>query len=160
MRCSKVQRLLTPYVDDRLTEGQRAQVDAHVAACPGCAKELRILLGSQTAMRALDPAVPPSDLAGRVADGALARPQGVGTVKRPGLLEQISAWRWPALVTAGAAAAAAVVLLLNVKLPSTAASALANAREPVAALASDREAGLDLSDMAEAVLAQPDEEEE
>ena len=115
MRCSKNQRLLTPYLDDRLTETQRAQVDAHLATCPACAKELRILMGSQTALRALDPAVPPSDLAGRAADAALARPRQPVTTKRPGLLEQLSAWRWPALVTAGAAAAAAVVLLLNVK---------------------------------------------
>ena len=36
--CSKCEELLQPYVDRSLTEAERLTVQAHLAACPWCAK--------------------------------------------------------------------------------------------------------------------------
>ncbi|MDD8027372.1 MAG: zf-HC2 domain-containing protein [Acidobacteriota bacterium] len=37
MICDKVQNLLSPYLDGELAPRERAEVDAHLAACPECA---------------------------------------------------------------------------------------------------------------------------
>lgn len=50
MVCEKIQELLSPYLDGDLTRQERADVDAHLAACPECAKILALL---QTATESL-----------------------------------------------------------------------------------------------------------
>ena len=39
MSCERIQDLLSPYLDGDLTPGERADVDAHLDACPDCAAE-------------------------------------------------------------------------------------------------------------------------
>ena len=36
--CSKCEELLQPYVDRSLTEAERLTVQAHLVACPACAR--------------------------------------------------------------------------------------------------------------------------
>jgi len=43
MRCSKVKRLLSSYVDGELKEGLRLKVEEHLSSCSGCAQELKDL---------------------------------------------------------------------------------------------------------------------
>ena len=37
MSCERIQDLLSPYLDGELAPAERAEVDAHLAACPECA---------------------------------------------------------------------------------------------------------------------------
>ncbi len=40
MRCGRIKRMLSVYVDNELTEGKRAFVESHTARCPACWQEL------------------------------------------------------------------------------------------------------------------------
>jgi len=40
MNCEKYKPLLTGYLDDELPPGRRAELEAHLAACPACRAEL------------------------------------------------------------------------------------------------------------------------
>lgn len=158
MRCGKAERLLTPYLDERLGEAERREVDAHLESCAECTKELRLLRGAQAALRVQEAAQPPEGLSARVADAALASGRDEKEARGPSMLEQLTAWRWPAAITAAAAAAAAIVLMINVGLPGRTPAPGANgAGDQVAGMVTTEDAGLDDDDMTAAVLAQEEE---
>ncbi len=59
MQCVDYRRWLSPYVDERLTSEQRAQLEAHLSGCAGCRGELVSLRQMLQALRTLgSPAVP------------------------------------------------------------------------------------------------------
>ena len=64
MRCKDYKRWLSPYVDDRLTPQDRAQLDAHLAGCAGCRVELSSLRRMLQELRAMEPPAVPSLLPG------------------------------------------------------------------------------------------------
>ena len=111
MRCSKINRLLTPLLDDRLAPAERTLVEQHLEGCPGCRETYALLGATGQLMAAQGPAEPPADLADRAARAAFAADR-----------EQTTDWfgdlamslRWPALGTATAAMVLAVGLLTSV----------------------------------------------
>ncbi len=36
MSCTRMENRIVPYVDGRMKENERAQVEKHLAACPAC----------------------------------------------------------------------------------------------------------------------------
>jgi len=59
MNCERTQDLLTPYLDGDLGPAERAEVEAHLAACPDCAVLLACLQSAAAAFAAF-PEVEPS----------------------------------------------------------------------------------------------------
>lgn len=68
MFCSKYRRLLIPYSECGLNERTRARVEAHLARCPSCAAELRVVQSVSAVLRQADTptAEPAHDLWARV----------------------------------------------------------------------------------------------
>jgi len=59
MTCKRIEELLSAYLEGALAPGERAEVEAHLAACPDCA-ELARLIGETMAATAGFPEVEPS----------------------------------------------------------------------------------------------------
>lgn len=66
MKCSKVKKLLSPYIDNELTGAQKELLDAHIKACTGCSKELETLQGLHTTFVAMQNITAPYGFATRV----------------------------------------------------------------------------------------------
>lgn len=99
---------LTAYLDGALAPGERAAVEAHLAACAGCRAE-RVRLARALALLAhLPPATEPSPGFEQRFQARLAAERPAP--ERPGWRDWLS-WRWvaPALATA----AVAVVLVVT-----------------------------------------------
>lgn len=64
--------LLMRRLDGELSPGERARVDAHLAACEVCARELRIYTALFRGVARLPKAVPSANLAARITSAALA----------------------------------------------------------------------------------------
>ena len=82
----------------------RPPLEQHVQACPLCAAQHRPLRRLLDGLALLAPAVPPADLADRIAGRGAPKPSGRRAAPRR---------RWPALV--GLAAAACVLVALGVR---------------------------------------------
>jgi hypothetical protein len=92
---SHLDDLLSAYVDGELTAEERAVVDAHVAACPACRRELAATQAAKSWVTGLPAAEPPFGFYERMLRG------GAGpTVRRP---------RWPVRFGAVGFAATACV---------------------------------------------------
>lgn len=108
MRCGKIERLLTPYLDGRLDEVARQAVEAHLETCDGC-RETHALLGlASQSLAAQGPAEPPEGLAERAARAAFAAESQAPASAWEGLL---GALRWPAAATAAASILLAIGLV-------------------------------------------------
>jgi len=110
MRCSKIERMLTPLLDDRLASADRTLVEQHLETCPQCRQTHALLAAAGQLLSAQAPAEPPADLAERVARAAFT----ANPVDSSGWLgELMHTMRWPALGTATAALVLAVGLLTS-----------------------------------------------
>ncbi len=107
MLCFRARRWLSPYLDGELTPARRDRLEAHLAACPGCAHALDGMRADWDALALLPCPGLPAGLEARVlASAAAVRP-----------VPQTPAWLRPRLafgfaVGAGAAAGVALGLLL------------------------------------------------
>lgn len=104
MTCSEVDRLLDPLVDGELAQGERAELEAHLAGCGGCGRAAASLRSLKAAVRRVAVhSAPP-----RLRDAVVA-----------GLAAEAGAPVWPVwqrrrtllAAAAGLAAAAAVAVL-------------------------------------------------
>ena len=57
----RIERYLTAYADGELSERLRRKVEAHLAACPACSRELDLLLASDRLLRRVGPPRLPDD---------------------------------------------------------------------------------------------------
>jgi hypothetical protein len=111
--------LLADYVDGALTPPDRRDVDAHLASCDRCRREVTLARDARAALSNLAPAPTPARLADRALDEA----------RRSAARSGPSTWyRW----ATGAAAAAAVLLLVGLVVPRLGDSAPENASAPAA----------------------------
>ncbi len=44
MNCEHIERLLSPYLDDRVTTGERIQAEEHMRQCAVCREQLQQLI--------------------------------------------------------------------------------------------------------------------
>jgi anti-sigma factor RsiW len=66
MTCRDVEQILPGYVDNALSEGERRDVQEHLAQCPQCRLALADLERSLALARHSDRVTPPAWLKGRV----------------------------------------------------------------------------------------------
>jgi anti-sigma factor ChrR (cupin superfamily) len=66
MSCERIQDLLSPYLDGELGPAERAEVDAHLAACPDCAALLARLRAAVEAFAAFPETELSADLRARL----------------------------------------------------------------------------------------------
>ena len=62
MACEKFEELLAAYADGELGPGERAVVERHLEACPGCAALLASLRTADAALARFPEVEPPADL--------------------------------------------------------------------------------------------------
>lgn len=111
MRCSKIERLLTPLLDGRLEPALRAQVEQHLETCGHCRQTHALLQAAGQTLAAQGPAEPPGDLAERAVRAAFTAEPAAAT---DWLGQLVATLRWPAVGTATAAILLAVGLLTSV----------------------------------------------
>jgi anti-sigma factor RsiW len=51
MDCKDVSRLMAAYLDNEVTAEERRQIEAHLAGCPRCRKELADMAAAQDSLR-------------------------------------------------------------------------------------------------------------
>ena len=73
MTCTETRDLFSALADDALTPGERAALDAHLAGCAECRRELAAFGRTVALVRAIDPAHAPAGFVNRVL--AAARPE-------------------------------------------------------------------------------------
>jgi len=73
MTCTETRDLFSALADDALTPAERAALDAHLAGCADCRRELAGLLRTVKLVRAIDPSRAPAGFVDRVL--AAARPE-------------------------------------------------------------------------------------
>lgn len=110
MRCGKVERLLTPYLDGRLDEAAQRTLEAHLEGCGPCRETHALLAMAQRSLAAEGPAEPPEGLAERAARAAF-------TADRPAvgfsLEDFLRVLRWPAAATAASSVVLAIGLVVS-----------------------------------------------
>src|SRR5438105_188407 len=96
MTCHETRDLFSALADDALTPSERAALDAHLADCAECRRELAGMLRTVKLVRAMDPVHAPAGFVDRVVAAAQPAPSH-GRVVR-GLR-----WSWPTLPLGAAA---------------------------------------------------------
>jgi anti-sigma factor RsiW len=96
MTCTETRDLFSALADDALTPAERAALDAHLAGCAECRRELAGLLRTVKLVRAIDPERAPAGFVDRVL--AAARPE-----RRPKRLARRLLASWPKLPLGAAA---------------------------------------------------------
>ncbi|MBI4637490.1 MAG: zf-HC2 domain-containing protein [Candidatus Rokubacteria bacterium] len=74
MTCDEARDLLSALVDDALTAAERAAVDAHLAACAGCGRDLDRLRRTVALLHAVEPVRAPLGFVDRVVEAARLAP--------------------------------------------------------------------------------------
>ena len=129
MICRDCQNQLSDYVDNRLDETRRQQIEAHRAECESCEQTYRLMSRTRAALAAEGPAVVPAGLAERAARAAL-------TADAQPARSWVDRWipvAWPTAIVA----AAATVLLLVSAPPESRPATSATAGDPVSAVMGD-----------------------
>ncbi len=111
MRCSKIERMLTPLLDGRLEAAEQTLVEQHLQGCAGCRATHALLLATHQTLAAAGPAAVPDGLAERAARAAFTTEPAETTDWFAQLVQTL---RWPALGTATAGMLLAVGLLTSV----------------------------------------------
>jgi hypothetical protein len=91
MTCHEARELLSAAVDEALTPAERAAVDAHLAGCPDCRRELARLRATVGLLQAVEPARAPVGFVDRVLAAARPSPWHVRLRRRllaPGALRR------------------------------------------------------------------------
>jgi len=96
MTCAETRDLFSALADDALTPTERAALDAHVAGCAECRRELATLLRTVKLVRAMDPVRAPAGFVDRVVAAAQPAPW-------PRRLARRLARPWPTLPLGAAA---------------------------------------------------------
>jgi hypothetical protein len=127
------EELLAGYVDGTLSSQERAAVEAHVAGCAKCSREITMASSARSALRALDEVPAPEDI------GSLAIHEAVGGRATPGVGGTPRWYRVGGLV----AAVAAGLLVFTLVLPRIGQSDDTGGadRRELSAAAGDTEAG-------------------
>jgi hypothetical protein len=114
--CHDVEPRLSEFVDDTLTDGERATIAAHVATCADCRGRAEDLRRLRAAARTLGTMMPPSDVWRRIAAGIEADTQGVrprvDTAPRDGTI-------WIRIAAAIVILAASAYLIVRLSRPET-----------------------------------------
>ena len=112
MRCAEARLGFLDLLRERVSPDGWAEVEAHVAECPSCARELDSLRNAWNALPTPDMAIPPP----------AARASALAYARRPGKqTESVLRGLWGAVrevavpATLGAVVAAALVLLMHVR---------------------------------------------
>ena len=111
MNHSRAHDLLSAYLEHDLGEAERSQLEAHLAACTSCARDLDELRGAVDLLRRLPDPEPPSFLAARVMARIAADEARTPLWRR--WLEQLAT----PLVAAPLAAAAAALAVFSFAAP-------------------------------------------
>ncbi len=74
MICPHARELFSAAVDEALSPDERAALDAHLASCAECRRELERLRGTVGLLRAVAPARAPAGLVDRILEAARPRP--------------------------------------------------------------------------------------
>jgi len=82
MTCTETRDLFSALADDALTPGERAALDAHLAGCAECRRELAGLLRTVKLVRAMDPVHAPAGFVDRVLAAAQPAPSHRRLVRR------------------------------------------------------------------------------
>jgi len=96
MTCHDARLLFSARVDDALTEGERAGLEAHLAGCAECRRELARFEGTVALLHGVPPARAPVGFVDRVLEAARPVPWYARLGRR---LAQPLAWRRPLEVT-------------------------------------------------------------
>ncbi|MDW8106699.1 MAG: zf-HC2 domain-containing protein [Armatimonadota bacterium] len=102
MRCEQIQSLLHDYVEGSLGTVMHQQVEAHLACCAECQRELRYVRGIWQGLRQMPEVAPPADLHARIMTHVRANTR----LREPA--PHVAFLRW-----FGAAAVAASLLLMG-----------------------------------------------
>jgi hypothetical protein len=84
MTCTETRDLFSALADDALTPTERAALDAHLAGCAECRRELAGLLRTMKLVRAMDPARAPAGFVDRVLAAAQPAPWPTRLARRLG----------------------------------------------------------------------------
>jgi hypothetical protein len=74
MTCHDARESLSAYLDEALSADERRLVEAHLAGCPECARELERLRGTVALLHRVEPAHAPAGFVDRVVEAARPRP--------------------------------------------------------------------------------------
>lgn len=74
MTCDETRDTLSAYLDEALAPEERSLVDAHLAGCAECRRELEALRGTVALLRRVEPARAPAGFVDRVVAAARPRP--------------------------------------------------------------------------------------
>ncbi len=112
MQCQDVWDLLSAYADGETNDHETQVVQAHIAVCKDCARDLQFMLGTQEALQAIPEVEPPISLRSAILAATVNRPsltERFATAVRRGLAP--APVRYGALAAAGAAAALTAVTI-------------------------------------------------
>lgn len=102
MTCKHIRELLSRHLDGRTSDGERAEIEAHLAGCADCQRYRAALAVPAGALRAIGPAPVPDGLAERSWRAAIAARH------RPPSFADGFVWAAQRAAAAGAVAAALV----------------------------------------------------
>ena len=83
MRCSKAARQLQFYIDGRLSIDQVRVLEAHIAICGACQRELFLLEEVTSTLRDVKPVAEPADMTRRIMQRVAMSPQRQQQRQRP-----------------------------------------------------------------------------
>ena len=94
MRCSDATRQLRLYIDHRIPLQQMRALEAHIASCTTCQRELMLLEEVATSLRTMQPIVEPADLTIRIMQRVAEHPRrqrkGGYSLLRPSFIEMLA----------------------------------------------------------------------
>jgi hypothetical protein len=82
MNCENIKELLNAYIDNLLSEKEMGTVQAHIASCPSCKRELDELTKAVNLVRGLDRVVPPPWFSEQVIKNIKKEEKGQGVLSR------------------------------------------------------------------------------
>jgi len=118
MQCDKVWDLLSAFADGETDARESTVVQAHIAVCADCARDLQFMQGTQEVLHALPEVEPPISLRSAILAATVNRPtlaERFATAVRRGLAP--APVRYGALAAAGAAAALTAVTFRDQRSP-------------------------------------------